>query len=331
MLEAHVRFELSRWRGEGLAASVREEVDALFDWFAGVRVADLLPARETARKVRAVADSLEATDDLVELIADSLIAVRAALVDSDTVVSDVVDRRDLHALVDLVSRLDELRGRMIGAVTDNPAYHKLVAHVLYHGVKAFVLSENIVARRLPGAQSLIRLGQRGLQSAAPGLEVGVDRQLSRFVQYQIGDTLSESKRFLDQTLTGESAHEILDTVWKSLGPSGLAELAALIDEEDVGAVTREAAPLARGVLRSGLFGQLMEHAVEVVLTAYADRDTAELLDQLGVDRIQVARQLTDLAAPTVDHALSTGFLEERIRSRLTAFYQGEGEVHVRPC
>ena len=42
--------------------------------------------------------------------------------------------------------------------------------MLYRGVKDYVLTENVLARRIPGASSIVRFGQRGLNTAAPGLE-----------------------------------------------------------------------------------------------------------------------------------------------------------------
>ncbi len=323
LLEEHVRFELSRWTSAALEASLREEIDALFDWLAGVDVGQLLPAQATARTVADALDQVEVNEEVIALAVETVVSARTALLASDDTVFDAVTAQDLHDLVDLLSGMDELRARTLAAVTDNSAYHEFVAHVLYHGVKAFMLSENVLARRVPGAQSLIRLGQRGLNSAAPGLEANVDRQLRRFVQAQIGDTLSDSKRFLDQTLTGDSAHELLDTILRPLGPTPLRDLAVAIDSDDLAALTEQLAPIVRGILVSGLAGRVVAPAVERVLTAYADCGVGALLADLGVEPDALARQLAAAVRPAVEHADATGFLEERIRARLGAFYQSD--------
>jgi hypothetical protein len=324
MLEEHVRFELARWQGEALAGEIRQEAEALFAWLAGVRLGDLLPAQESAETISRVLDEIESSDEAAEaftaMVTDGLIALRGSLRERGETLGDLLDTADLHRLVDLLSDLDDLRGRLIEGVTDNPAYHELVAHVLYHGVKAFMLSENPVARRVPGAQSLIRLGQRGLQSAAPRLESGVDRQLSRFVAAQVGDTLSDSKQFLDQTLTGASGHKLLDTVWRSVGPTTLSDLADVVDDDELSAVVEAVGPVVRGILRSGVVAQVAGPALHSLLTTYADRDVAGLLADLDIDAERVADQVSEIAAPALEHAAATGYLEERIRSRLAAFY-----------
>ncbi|WP_460826507.1 hypothetical protein [Nostocoides australiense] len=320
LLEAHVAFELDRWHGEAFAAGVREEVAALQAWLGEVTVGDLLPGADTAHTLATALADVDLTAAAADLATDVLRVIRAALAASEATVGDVAAARDLHGIVDLVTHLDELRGTVIGAVTDSPAYHELVAHVLYHGVKAFVLNENIVARKLPGAQSLIRMGQRGLATAAPGLESGVDRQLRRFVQNQIGDTLIDSKRFLDRTLSGESGHELLDTTLSTVGPKRLAEFACLITDDDIEAVGDAAAPVARGILRSGVVAQATAAAVEQVLAAYADQPVAPLLADLGLGLDELADRFVDLVAPALEHAHASGYTEARIRARLSAFY-----------
>lgn len=320
MLEAHVRFELARWEEDRLEQTVREEVEAAFDWLAGISVADLLPAAQTAQAVAALVDDIPVTDEFVGFVVDLILAGRATLLESDTTVSQTVRTDDVHSVVDQLSEMDELRGRAIGAVTGSTAYHQLVAHVLYHGVKAFVLSENVLARKLPGAQSLIRLGQRGLNSAAPGLEDSVDRQLKRFVQNQVGETLTDSRRFLDHILTGETAHNLVDEMLGELGPRPIGTLVESAEDGDVEALAVTAAPLARHLLDSGIAAALVEPALERVLTAYGECEVTALLADFGVDADLVATHLTALAAPSVETARATGFLEERLRERLGAFY-----------
>jgi hypothetical protein len=43
----------------------------------------------------------------------------------------------------------------------------LISNVLYHGIKGFVLSENVFAQKIPGAASLLKLGQNAMSAASP--------------------------------------------------------------------------------------------------------------------------------------------------------------------
>lgn len=327
MLEAHIRFEVDRWGPERVAATLAEEVDAVLDALAPLTVGEVLPAAETAAGVAAAIGDVEVTDALLGLTVDILLAARAAVAADPVTVADTVRAEDLHAIVDLLSELDDLRGALVRAVTDNPAYHELIAHVLYQGVKAFMLTENVVARRLPGAQSLIRLGQRGLSSAAPGLESTVDRQLSRFVQNQIGATLNDSREFLEETLAGEPAHELVDTMLRTSGRTRLAEAADIVSDADVQALTEHAEPLLRHVLSTGLLARLLTPAIDQVLTVYAPEPVTGLLEELGLERDVLIEHLVTLATPAITAARESGAIEEWARARLTPFYTAWAAEH----
>lgn len=323
MREAHVRFELDHWRGERLEATLREEVQALVDWLDTVAVADVLPAGETAGLIAGMLGDIEVTEELVGVVVEVLLASMAAVTDSEATVTDVVEREDVHDFVRVAVEMPELRTRVIEALTDNPAYHQLVAHVLYHGVKAFVLSENIVARKVPGAQSLIKFGQRSLNTAVPGLEEGVDRRLQRFVQGQIGETLTDSKRFIEHYFTSGQSREFVDAAFTSLSASRLGEVGNVVSEDEAKSLARAMRPIAEQVLRSGLLGRLAEPTIERVLTSYGSRTVATLLDGLGLDREAMTARFIDAWRPLASHGVEAGYLEGRLRARLDAFYAGQ--------
>jgi delta 1-pyrroline-5-carboxylate dehydrogenase len=77
-----------------------------------------------------------------------------------------------------------------------------------------VLTENVIARKVPGASSLVRLGKRGLNAAVPQLEAGVDRQLKTFVQANVSDTLKDSRRYLDRKDPAIRHCAILRPLWQ---------------------------------------------------------------------------------------------------------------------
>lgn len=330
MRDAHLRFEMARWQGDRLEETLAGEAEALLDWLDVTTVADVCPAGATADLATDILRDLQVTDELSALAVDVVRAVRDACMDSEFQLADLADADDVHQVVRVSVGMPQLRRRAIEALTDNPAYHELVVHVLYHGVKAFVLSENVVARKVPGASSLIKFGQRSLNSAVPGLEEGVDRRLQRFVQAQIGETLMESKRFIDGYLTSGAAHELVDTVAKSVGPTGLREVAELIDEGDAEALTLAMTPMVEHVLRSGLLGRLVGPVIERVVGEHGDETVTQLLDGWGFDRAALTMRLVQAARPIAAHAVDSGYLEQRLRVRLDAFYQSLDEAADRP-
>ncbi|MCA1783439.1 MAG: hypothetical protein ABR500_00150 [Dermatophilaceae bacterium] len=324
LLEAHVRFELESWSGPGLQTVIRDEVAALYAWLASVRLEDILPAGEAAPVSARLVEQLRVTEETAAALADILETAVDAIADSDLRVRDLARRQDVLALADTAARLDRIREELIGAVTASTAYRHLVAHVLYRGVKDYVLTENVLARRIPGASSLVRFGQRGLHTAAPGLEQAVDRQLSAFVEANIAETLRESRRYLEATLDARMMRVLAEETWAELAPRRVADLAALADEEDVERLTRDLIVLAEHALATGLLSPLVERAVHDLLTRSAHRSPADLLREIGVDEEGVAKALTQAADLLTGQPAVRRFIEDRVRARLMAFYADPG-------
>jgi hypothetical protein len=323
LLEAHVRFELQRWSGEGLATAVREELDALYAWLASVRLADLAPAESVAPLLAETVEHLPVTDETAAVLTEVATSVLHALADSDLRVRDLATREDVLGVAGAAARLERLRAELIGALTASSAYRRLVAHVLYRGVKDYLLTENVLARRIPGASSLVRFGQRGLNTAAPGLEQAVDRQLSAFVEANIAETLRESRRYLEATLDARMVRVLAEETWGQFGPRRLSDLASLADEEDLERLGAELVGLVEHSLRSGRLTPLVETALHDLLTRHADDRPADLLRSLGLGPDAVAEELTRLLGPLMDRPAVQRFVEERLRTRLTAFYSSE--------
>lgn len=326
VLEAHVRFELTRWSAASRQDTVTDEAEALLGWLGTVRLAELVPPEEATRAAAALAEDMALTDELLELAAVAVAAAHARLRSDGFAIAELVTKEDFDALVDVVVRMDAVRREAIDAVIESEAYTGLVARVLYHGVKAFVLTENVVARKIPGASSLVRLGQRGLSSAAPGLEANLDRQLTAFVRANIADTLRDSRRYLEDSLDETMLRAMADEVWQERSRGTVASLAEPLEANDLADLVRASGPVLRRLRDTGLLGELAARAVGEVWELHGDRPVADLLQELGLDARHLADAALLLLPPVVEHALASGFLESRIRARLEPFYAAQSRA-----
>jgi hypothetical protein len=320
VLEAHVRFVVERWSGPVLEDVVREHAEAVLGWLGGVTLREVAPPPETAAALAAVADEVPVTEALEDLLADAVRAVRAALADREETVGDVVAAEEADVVVAVAARMEDARRDLLDVLTASEAYTELVGQIVYLGLKGYVLTENVLAKRIPGASSLVRLGQRGLSSAAPRLEAGVDRQLTAFVQSSIAETLQETRRYLDATLDEDRLRALGAEVWEVLAERSLASLVAAVDEPDADAVLGTGGPLGRRLRDSGLLGDLVEAVAGSLLERHGDRTVAALLDDLGVDTARVTTDVVALLRPAVERARESGLLEERVRAELEPFY-----------
>lgn len=320
MLDAHVAFEVDRLTGPDLERDLHALVTDTLEWLDGQPLGAVLPAAEVAALARRAAADLPASPDLAEYLADLAGDVQQELADRHAVVGDLVDRADVDALVEVIAPMEGLRSELLDIVVGSPAYTRLVAHVLYHGVKSYVLTENVFARKIPGASSLVRLGQRGLTTAAPRLEASVDRQLTAFVEANITDTLRESQRYLQATVDASTLAELAGQTWEAV-----ADRPVPADTPSTAQQRVALAEVGRQVMgrwqQTGLLPRLVGSAVEAGLNRHADRMVGDLLAELGVDRDALASDLAALVRPGLEQARVTGLLQRQVRARLEPFYR----------
>lgn len=320
MLEAHVRFELGRFSGSALDEAVLDEVAALFDWLRPVRLGDLATPQQVTALVRRLAADLPFTDELMRLVEDGAGAVHDALLGEEATLGELVRREDYDRLARILAGMDDVHREVMQQLTTSDVYSRLVSHVLYHGVKSYVLTENVLARKIPGASSLVRLGQRGLSSAAPKLEKNIDKQLLAFVHANIHDTIRESQRYLDSLLDEQLLTTMAGETWAANADRSVASGAALIDRSQLSEAVAAGRSLWLHVRASSQFHRTLELAVETLFSLHADRTAGALLAELEITEEVVAREVASALRPAVDQARSSGHLEARIRARLEAFY-----------
>jgi hypothetical protein len=323
MLEAHVRFELERLTGDGLDETVRTEVEALLGWLDQVSLDDLASAEMVSEAVLAWVDTLSESQ-LQQHVTDTLLWARESLAQAPESVADVLTREDAARWATALAGMDDARNELLEQITTSKAYSHLVAHVVYRGVKSYLLTENVLAKRIPGASSLVRLGQRGLGAAAPGLEQNVDRQLIAFVDANIADTVRDSRRFIDGMIDEQTVASASGEAWDAAADRPVATAATLLTDDEVGTLAELVGQQWSTLRETDLVRRTISDCITSFFEAHGSRPVADLLDEVGVTAQVVTESLLPLARSSVQHAADTGYLEQRVRARLAAFYDGYG-------
>lgn len=318
MLDAHVRFELNRWAAARLAGSVTEEVAAAFEWLADVTLADLAPAGDVVDRLQRLRE-VEITDSVIETVTDAVVSVRAAAATDDRALDEIVPREVFDEYVTLVVGMHETRRALIEQVTTSDVYSELIAHVLYHGIKNYLLSESPLARRVPGASSLMRLGQNALSST--GLDKGIDRQLTAFVNANISDSIRDSRDYLDTALDEELLRQVAAELWSANASATVGDAVRLISDDTAAGFVAAGRGLVAALRDSPSLWAMTEQAVDDFYAEHGARPVADLIAEAGVTEPEIADLVTQWAAPVVARAMADGYLERRVRARLAPFYE----------
>lgn len=320
LLSAHVDYELQQYAPERLPAVVQDEVAALYAWLATIRVADLVhPPQLTAWLQRNVLER-PLPPAVVDFVQENLIVALELVQDDQTHVQDILTKPAFDRAVAAVGELGEMRRQIIHQVVSSSVYSRLVANVLYHGIKTFLVTENGMARAIPGATSLLRLSQNALNATVPQVEKNVDKQLVAFIDDNIQQTVAESENFLDSTLDAELVRRMGDELWESLSSTTLARLTRTLDKNAVTAGSDVLQDIWQHLRTSALAQDITQAVVRSFFLRYGKQDVRALLEQIGLDEATAREELLVLVAPVIEQARTSGYLEARLRARLAPFY-----------
>jgi hypothetical protein len=320
LLAAHVQYELQQYSPDLLSTTVRAEISALYAWLGTRKVADVVePQQLSAWLQRNVLDR-PLPPELVDFVRENLVVALELLQEDRTPIQELLPKPTYDRAVAAAGSMGELRRQIIHQVVTSSVYSRLIANVLYQGIKSFLLTENGMARTIPGATSLLRFGQNALNATVPQLEKNVDKQLVAFIDDNIQQTIADSEAFLNRSLDESLVRRVGDELWNSLAGETLASLTRSLDKEHAmagGDVLQEAWQHLR---TTAVVQDILQGVVRSFFLRYGKQDVRTLLEKLALDETVAQRELLALAAPIVEQALATGYLEARIRAHLEPFY-----------
>jgi len=301
MYEAHVAFELAAWT-ESLGDTLGSLTEAVFTWLDSVSLGSVFSEAD----LDALIEALPAPD-----LTATVLAAHAAALQDVTPVGELLAREDYDRAAQVVAGMTELKEAVVEQITTSEVYADLISHVLFHGIRNYVTTESPIAR-VPGASSLMRMGQNAFDTAAPRLSKGIEKQLTSFVSANLQETLRESRQYLTGVIDDEALGEVADDLYTRNAESTVADIASLIPAETLAELLGVGQDIWDQILTTSTFRE----ALQAVLDANAARPVGDVLAEAGV----TAEWVVTLARPWVLRAADDGALEEWIRERLATFY-----------
>ncbi len=331
ILNAHVQFELERWSAQALPATLEEECTALLAWLDTVPLAEILSAEQVMGWVTRVGVEMPIADGLVRALEEGLKAAYGVLRADGTQVDGLLTRASFDQATEIVVGMKGLRREVTHQVVSSSVYAMLVSNLLYDGIKSFLLTENAFARKIPGASTLLRMGQNALNSAAPNLEKGIDKQLVAFIHSNTQQIMRNSEAYLNKVLDDQQMWQIADEIWHENADRPVASLTQYLDS----ATLVDIVDFARGVWlhlrQTALFQNVAEAVVREFFRVHGVQTVGALRAEMGVTHGVIVREVQAFVPPLVEAARASGYLEARIRSRLEPFYDSYFAAPRRPA
>ena len=242
--------------------------------------------------------------------------------------TDFITRKDYDAIIAKSVELDSIRNEIIHHALHSSVYTQLISDVSYHIIKQYVMEENIVAKKMPGVSSLMKVGNKALNMAAPKLENAVEGTVKKFIKDNIASTVDLSEKLLVKSLNAETIGHLGETLWEAMDKTNFNVAEKYIKEDDINDVVDLVVNAWDSTRANAVVLDLINRVVAMAAETINSKTLGDWFDYLGGDLELLNAELADYLVSASKPALESGYLEARIRENLSPFYESDEVVGI---
>ena len=93
----------------------------------------------------------------------------------------------------------------------------------------YMLAENIIAKKVPGVSSLIKIGKFAVNKTMHSLEAAIENKVKSYIESNLENTIKRSERSLNEYFNKTQIVDMSEEIWESVAKTKLSEYFSAID------------------------------------------------------------------------------------------------------
>ncbi len=301
--------------------SIRGEVAAAFEWATQIALADIISAEQITDLIGRNVVAMPLPSGIAELAVSMSQRVLAAKANKATSIKDICARPAYDDAVAKIGSMEVPRRALIHSIVTSPIYTNEISSALYTGIKEYMLTENVLAQKVPGLASLIKLGSFAVNKTMKPLEAAVEKTIKAYIQSNLGNTIRRSETSINEYFDEPHIVKFGNAMWTKLAATRLSKYTQWVDGKDMADIVALGREFWLHFRETPYFKAVYTDLVKAVFELYGDMPLSQLATEFGVNEKLVTKELTSTLARAVETAKRSGYLEQRIRARLEDFYR----------
>jgi len=326
LLDAHVKFELERLKGDDFMRFLEAELDELLALNDRVLLSRLVSKEQVMGVIQRTVVELEMNAGIPELAADTATAILNAPIQSQTRVKDLINKQQVVSFFEEIMELKEHRERLISGIMSHPVYQEMVSNIVYHGLINYLYEDNALSKKVPGVGSVMKLGKK--MASRSGLDESFERRFKAWLSSSLPGLISRSEAFLHRALTDGELKDTVMSAWTTVEDRKISELSEGLGDIELQEFVVLGYDFWLRFRKTPYFMACCEAAVDHIYSQYGDETIGTLLGDIGVTRGVMLAELEAFGPKLMEILDEEGFLEAALRRRLSAFYHSEEAAKV---
>jgi hypothetical protein len=318
LLNAHVAFTIDQLAGKQLEQQIQDLVDEVLKHASKLKLGDVVsPAmiKQTAHRYAIHHEIPPAIPELVGEIARELYQLKNH---DENQLFDLLTDEQFRELMKKVVEMKDLRERVIREAVGNPIYGEMISEVLYHGITDYI-TKNPLTKKIPGAQSMMKLGKSVMDMASPNAEAGI----KKYIGQNINSSLKQSEKFLIRNLTDDKINRIATDVWNEIKLNKISVFRNYVSETDIEDFFVIGFEYWRELRKTDYYRDMIDAGIDFFFKKYGKSTLNELLDEMGVSRDMIVAEAMHYAPHVLGVLHKKGILEKVVRRQLEPFYHSD--------
>jgi hypothetical protein len=318
--EAHVQFLLSRLQDDGLSETIDRELAAAYEWGMSVTLNDIIDRELLISMILRLVGTAPFNEELRGIVVKSVITGIQSELNNGANIQSLVPKAEYDKAITHYAQFEKIRVDVIRMVLESPIYSELITDVLYHGIKDYVMTENVVVKKVPGVSALMKAGAKSLNKAMPKLEHAAEGTIKKFISGNLRSSVELSEKILNNALSENNIKTIADHFWETISEKDFSKFKHYVTDEDIDNTIAIGDELWTEVRQTDYLNNMIERIVEHVLDEIGDKKVADLVNDIGYTQEYISAELKQILPGSLAREALWQYLEARIRSSVDDFY-----------
>ncbi len=315
LLDAQVAYTLEQLTGKQLEQQIESLVDNVLADVKKLKLGDVVTPTMIKQTAHRYAIHHEIPPAIPELVGEVAREIYQLASHDENKLFDLLTDEQFRDLMKKVVEMKELREKIIREAVSNPIYGEMISEVLYHGITDYI-TKNPLTKKIPGAQSMMKLGKSVMDMASPNAEAGI----KKYIGQNINASLRQSEKFLIRNLSDDKITLIATDVWNEIKLNNIGTFRNYISETDIEDFFVIGFEYWRELRKTDYYRDMIDAGVDFFFKKYGKSTLNELLEEMGVDRDMIVAEAMHYAPHVLGVLSKKGLLEKAVRRQLEPFF-----------
>lgn len=317
LLNAQIAFLDQELQGDRLQAHLEVEAKGYCELLQSIAVRDLLPPAMVVGWVQRNLLGYAPTDSMRQQV---VMLIEIGLDNASTQqvpIRDLINRQIYDMMVERLISRPALRQELIEMVLHNPASHRMLSELMYRNIIGYLTTNNPVAKHVPGAASLIKLGS-GVISRMGNVERTLEKSVKAYIRHTLRDTASLGVEMIVAALNNQQLRSYADEFWPRLANYRFGDASRHLELEGYSYL---AVVFWNMVRTTEFMNEQVAHIINRWYDHKGDEMAMDLLEDIGITEEQIVREVIAVGTPVINTLRKRGHIKQRFEEHLQAFYE----------